>query len=1486
MSGNIGAFPSFPSDDGANGQGPSGSRSRRSGPKKNVSFGDTSTSGRNQKRHKTSLDSDSSDDDPDEDITKPAAVKSWLRYTPEPHTRVVEIPDEYPNDYVDSAAEGDSVSSSMLGQPPSDTNGEAAPGPFRARAPGREGTSSRVSEVSDAETVTGHKYGSNGNGSGDEVPGPFKKRPSRSGSATSKPASGRKGSGGSFFGLFGGSSSNAESSPNAESGPSRISVSGAAESVKSWFAPSDVPGPFKKSNASTNSNERTGQASGSEPGHPAADSTDSPGVTSRLGSAAASVTNLFAASDSPGPVKAEKDAPKDTPPSDKTRSTNPETSTSRSATDDVPGPFKRRSRSNTSQNLTNDNANPDPSATPTTPISKSLEDITERLGTAASTVKDFLTVPETTSSVKSFFAAPDVPGPFKNKGPSRATSSENLGKSQRPEKDTGSVPAPSPENAGSTPEKPIVVSDDKSHGSPPGPFKAASKPKGSDTVMKDGQQSKESGSGFLFWGSKDKDDTEKNKSKEKEQGGSGLFGWAWGSNKEQENPAGGAFNSFMKPDQPATTPSSTFTFNSSNPPAEKTNANAPPARDWFSNSGNGDKSKSNDAVSPNIGTDKNSTGPVASPVATSVEKNGSASSTPKDKDASPPAQTPSAKALGKRPPGANEGTATASSKSAPPNENTEKADGAPPAWNRGVQDDSLRFAQIDGAAPPPNPSDPQPLKNPEQPSWSFGSVGIAGPSGTATASASSSSSQPQPNKEPQDKDPSTKDATNKANYNSQASQNKESSNPRGDNGQSATSRSRSTSVNPADALLLVRGIPLREESQIKTLADLNRYKMTPEDRQYWTGRIAANDAARVMEPRRQSETPTNTTSEPAITRTSTNRGDTVILLRGIPQSERKKILTAADLDRYDLTPPQREYWMKHIERLEGIGRDGAEGNGGEGELRQFGVPLSEWSKIKSVADLERFNLSAGDREYWELRIRRLAPVEKDKTPDAQAGPKPAESTPLHPTPSGPQPADPQAADPKPAEPKPADPKPTDPQPAISQRSNPQAANPQPATQPATQPANPQPSNPKPADPKPSESNTDKSNKDKSDKDKSKKDKSKTDKSKKKKSKKKKKSSDDESKNCADPGDPSEHSTGVADTITKLGDQLGIGQLTTGQAASGCDTCYTRDTFCIDCLRLAVLVNGTLDRREIHRPEGSYPVIIDVVVRRTLPDVFTFVFETILRLQAMFPKGVLVNATRRLVHAAGRHVSWSDAANAGRGYPDAQDTMREGYTGAMVQRVLCALGYWSTFEYKAQTFEISFLIDFPQKITPEGPVEGLLVNAWLKWLRLPAKITHPASNHNRFRLLWWVMTHPSSEFEGFIWEETRRYVQATWPEGKKKHCKGCYGDETPHNGDRKVEESCKNCNPKATNAARMRAEAARNGYSWHSYYANGWNWTAPARVAAAARVSTSGWTTGYRYASASGTQQRPRSTRTYADRQRERMEWKMKKRSWFRLPGVV
>jgi hypothetical protein len=569
-----------------------------------------------------------------------------------------------------------------------------------------------------------------------------------------------------------------------------------------------------------------------------------------------------------------------------------------------------------------------------------------------------------------------------------------------------------------------------------------------------------------------------------------------------------------------------------------------------------------------------------------------------------------------------------------------------------------------------------------------------------------------------------------------------------------------------------------------------------------------------------------------MTKTSTNRGDTVILLHGIPQSERNKILTAADLDAYDLTPPQREYWMKHIERLNGIGRDGAEGNGGEGELRQFGVPLSEWSKTKTVAGLKRFNLSPGDREYWELRIKRLGPVETG-TASKGADPKPAD----------PQPSDPKPTDPKPADPKPADPKPTDPKPADK------------------------PADPKPTDPEQPQSNNDKSKTDRSSKDKSSEDESGSDES-----KDQERQEPQEPENCADPGDPTEHTTGVADTIAKLGDKLGIGHLTTGMAASGSDTCFTQDTFCDDCRRLTVYIHSSLDRREIHRTEGTYPVIIDVVVRQSLPDVCIFVVETILRLQAMFPRGVLVNAAQRLVQRTGRHVSWTDVANFGNGHPDAQDTAKEGYNNRLAQRVLCAQNYWrENFNCAQETYEVSFLIDFPQQITPNGPIEGLVTNASAEWICLPAKITQPAGNHNRFRLMWWAMTHPSREFEDYMFQEMERYVKATWPEGKSKHCKACTPPEKEHGGERRNEESCKKCNPKAVNAAKMRAEAARNGYSWHSYYANGWKWTTPVpqavAVAAAAATARTGWTTGYQYVQASGTQQRPRSTRTYVDRQR-------------------
>jgi hypothetical protein len=161
-------------------------------------------------------------------------------------------------------------------------------------------------------------------------------------------------------------------------------------------------------------------------------------------------------------------------------------------------------------------------------------------------------------------------------------------------------------------------------------------------------------------------------------------------------------------------------------------------------------------------------------------------------------------------------------------------------------------------------------------------------------------------------------------------------------------------------------------------------------------------------------------------------------------------------------------------------------------------------------------------------------------------------------------------------------------------------------------------------------------------------------------------------------------------------------------------------------------------------------------------------------------------------------------------------------------------------------------------------------------------------------MWWAMTHPSREFEDYMFQEMERHVKATWPEGKSKHCTACTPLEKEHGGERRIEESCKKCNPKAANGAKVRAEAARKGYSWHSYYANGWKWTAPAPVpvVVAAATARTGWTTGYQYVqAASGAQQRPRSTRTYADRQRDRMvgkafERKRKKRSWFRMPVLV
>jgi hypothetical protein len=351
-------------------------------------------------------------------------------------------------------------------------------------------------------------------------------------------------------------------------------------------------------------------------------------------------------------------------------------------------------------------------------------------------------------------------------------------------------------------------------------------PKASDTAKKDGEQSTESGSGFFGWGRQD--DTQKDKSTEQDSG-SGLFGWSWGSKKEPEKPAGGAFNSFMKPAQPTTTPSSTgFTFNNPNPPPEKS-TNAQPEKDWFSSTNNGDKSKSDDPVSPMTQADIQRAG-SPKPSGGNNGKEGNNPTASRDKEASLPTQTPSAKALGKRPQGAPEGTATPPSQPSPPKGNTERADGTPPASNGGEKDDSLRFFQTDGAAPPPEKSNPEPSKGPDQPSWSFGSFGAA----SASASSSQPRPQPQPNQDPQGKDASNTNATeNPKDTPAPPGQNRESSsNPNGADGRPPPSPSPSPSTNPADALLLVHGIPISEESKIKTLADLEKYKLTPEDQQY------------------------------------------------------------------------------------------------------------------------------------------------------------------------------------------------------------------------------------------------------------------------------------------------------------------------------------------------------------------------------------------------------------------------------------------------------------------------------------------------------------------------------------------------------------------------------------------------------------------------------------------------------------------------------
>ncbi|KAL3461725.1 hypothetical protein BJX64DRAFT_289134 [Aspergillus heterothallicus] len=295
-----------------------------------------------------------------------------------------------------------------------------------------------------------------------------------------------------------------------------------------------------------------------------------------------------------------------------------------------------------------------------------------------------------------------------------------------------------------------------------------------------------------------------------------------------------------------------------------------------------------------------------------------------------------------------------------------------------------------------------------------------------------------------------------------------------------------------------------------------------------------------------------------------------------------------------------------------------------------------------------------------------------------------------------------------------------------------------------------------------------------------------------------------------------HTTGVADTIQKFGDTLGVGQLNTGTATS-CNDCFTRSTFCSECRKLAVFISGSLDRRTIHRPQGTYPVIIDTVLRGSSSHMCKFIFEQVLRLQAMFPSGVLVNAVQRRMHSTGRYVNWYDIANAEPGWLDAFDTMKEGYTAPVAQRLGEAIRMYGSRLGQESAREVSFLIDFPEEVAPGSAVEQLLLSAWTG-SKLPPKITHPTGNRNRnrFRLVWWAITHPSREFEDFMADEIDRHVKETWPAelNYHRHCRNCYPRDH-HGGDRELEENCSRCNPNFARAARSggsRARRRRGRYS--------------------------------------------------------------------------